>query len=227
MELGEVDHLCQPVEGKMKVCNANFGETGWLGVNEILSYENGFIISSVAKMNEYYLKNAEYVKRQFTICHEMGHGFGLPHTDEDFKNADLGNCMDYTDRPENNLKPDVTNFNRLASIYGVVNEERNLRATSNGNRNTKDYTIPLDVAKAYDSAMDELHNSLNILKEKEQNHRMMEGEESSILSSSSWSVFHDHKHGRGYERRLTSSSDITENDTDKSYILKVNMLFDI
>jgi hypothetical protein len=26
-------------------------------------------------------------------------GFGLPHSDESFTNADLGNCMDYTNSP--------------------------------------------------------------------------------------------------------------------------------
>jgi len=28
----------------------------------------------VAKMNEYYLMNADYDHRRFTMCHEIGHG---------------------------------------------------------------------------------------------------------------------------------------------------------
>ena len=52
-------------------------------------------------------------------CHEIGHGFGLPHTDENFNNPDLGNCMDYTSRPQNNLHPDASNFARLRSMYGT------------------------------------------------------------------------------------------------------------
>lgn len=73
----DVDHNCTRVEGLMKVCNGNFGDSGWLGINEIEmevqdGSDVGYIISSVAKMNEYYLKNAVYESRQYTMCHEIG-----------------------------------------------------------------------------------------------------------------------------------------------------------
>lgn len=78
---GEVDYTCSKVDGLQKVCSGNFGDTGWLGINVIMKLtSNGEIQSSVAKMNEYYLRNAENAKRQYTMCHEIGHGFGLPHT---------------------------------------------------------------------------------------------------------------------------------------------------
>lgn len=78
---GEVDYSCKEQDGVLKVCSGNFGDTGWLGINDLLFIEaTGQIISSVAKMNEYYLRNADNAKRQFTMCHEIGHGFGLPHT---------------------------------------------------------------------------------------------------------------------------------------------------
>jgi hypothetical protein len=72
-----VDHSCQRVDGVMLVCNGNFGETGWVGINEVeieFASRNapGFIISSVAKMNEYYLYNADWEKRRYTMCHEIG-----------------------------------------------------------------------------------------------------------------------------------------------------------
>ena len=47
-------------------------------------------------------------------------GFGLAHTDENFFNADLGNCLDYTNFPANNLHPDTPNFETLANMYGTV-----------------------------------------------------------------------------------------------------------
>jgi hypothetical protein len=50
----------------------------------------------------------------------MGHGFGLPHTDENFFNKDLGNCMDYTNNPKNNKQPAEPNFIFLAQLYGTV-----------------------------------------------------------------------------------------------------------
>ena len=76
-----VDNFCTPVDGVMKVCNGNYGETGWLGINEYALQGNGrmvdgepqqLIVNSVAKMNEYYLKNANYDQRLYTMCHEIG-----------------------------------------------------------------------------------------------------------------------------------------------------------
>ncbi len=37
--------------------------------NEVMA---GRIISSVAKMNEYYLNKADFEERRFTMCHEIG-----------------------------------------------------------------------------------------------------------------------------------------------------------
>mmetsp|Transcript_32772 Transcript_32772/g.70787 ORF Transcript_32772/g.70787 Transcript_32772/m.70787 type:complete len:287 (+) Transcript_32772:173-1033(+) len=112
----EVDHDCKRVDGVMVVCNANFGATGWVGINEN-SIQRGVIVSSVSKMNEYYLLNAEYDHRRYTMCHELGHGFGLPHTDENPYNENLGNCLDYTDDPEENLLPGEVNMAKLRNMY--------------------------------------------------------------------------------------------------------------
>eukprot|EP00585_Thalassiosira_rotula_P007731 CAMPEP_0196159766 /NCGR_PEP_ID=MMETSP0910-20130528/46487_1 /TAXON_ID=49265 /ORGANISM="Thalassiosira rotula, Strain GSO102" /LENGTH=343 /DNA_ID=CAMNT_0041424691 /DNA_START=293 /DNA_END=1325 /DNA_ORIENTATION=- len=140
----EVDHDCERVDGVMVVCNANFGATGWVGINEnmimrgvivgsvskmneyyLLNAElinenmimRGVIVGSVSKMNEYYLLNAEYDQRRYTMCHELGHGFGLPHTDENPYNANLGDCLDYTDDPDENLYPGEVNMRKLSNMY--------------------------------------------------------------------------------------------------------------
>jgi hypothetical protein len=89
---GSVVDACDAVNGKLKVCNANFGQTNWRGLNEIV-FSSERIVSSVAKMNEFYLASADEATRLYTMCHEIGHGFGLQHTDENFTNEDLGNCM--------------------------------------------------------------------------------------------------------------------------------------
>ena len=47
---------------------------------------------------------------------------GLGHFDENFYNKDLGNCMDYTERPENNMHPDESNFLVLEELYGTVSQ---------------------------------------------------------------------------------------------------------
>jgi hypothetical protein len=121
-----VESACSPVDGVMKVCNGDYGDTGWRGINEYATTGvNSRIISSSAKMNEYYLPASDNVERQYTMCHEIGHGFGLPHTDENFYNPVLGDCLDYTElRKSANLKPGQVNYDKLAGLYGVVGERR-------------------------------------------------------------------------------------------------------
>jgi len=59
------------------------------------------------------------------MCHEIGHGYGLPHTDEDPYNKNQGDCLDYTDNPEENLLPGEVNFQKLKEVY--LNQRRGLR----------------------------------------------------------------------------------------------------
>jgi hypothetical protein len=59
------------------------------------------------------------------MCHEIGHGYGLPHTDEDPYNKNQGDCLDYTDNPEENLLPGEVNFQKLKDVY--LNQRRGLR----------------------------------------------------------------------------------------------------
>ena len=116
------ESVCGAKIGMLKVCNGNYGDTNWRGINKVLLEDNR-IYSSAARMNEFYLtgdRNRDFPQMAYTMCHEIGHGFGLPHTDEDFFNRDLGNCMDYTNNPEFNMQPDTPNFIFLAQLYGTV-----------------------------------------------------------------------------------------------------------
>ncbi len=73
---------CDHMRGAMRICNGEYGDTGWLGVNELFYYEeNGenYIVSSVAKMNDSELKGVSNNEKRYVMCHEIGHGFGLPH----------------------------------------------------------------------------------------------------------------------------------------------------
>ena len=67
------DPDCRAVRKAMKVCNGNYGPTDWRGINQIL-LQDGFIITSLAKMNDYYLDGTNMAQKQYTMCHEMGHG---------------------------------------------------------------------------------------------------------------------------------------------------------
>lgn len=69
----------------------------------------------------------------------IGHGLGLGHSDENFHNKDLGNCMDYTERPQNNMHPDESNFRTLEELYGNVNRgNTNLRVERSGAKRNLD-----------------------------------------------------------------------------------------
>ncbi len=74
-----IDPECTPSEGRIKVCNGNYGQTDWRGINVALT--NGqYMVNSVAMLNDYWLYEED--QKQYTMCHELGHGFGLAHTDE-------------------------------------------------------------------------------------------------------------------------------------------------
>jgi len=83
-EKKDYDTVCDFEDGIMKVCNLDYGETGWKGLNEYMVDGSNIIINSRAKMNEYYLSAASADERIYVMCHEIGHGFGLAHTDESF-----------------------------------------------------------------------------------------------------------------------------------------------
>jgi hypothetical protein len=69
-------------------------------------------------MNEYYLENNEVGDQKlYNMCHELGHGFGLPHWDKVSSNQDLGNCMDCTNNPGANKLPDASNI-LFKNLYG-------------------------------------------------------------------------------------------------------------
>lgn len=114
------DPGCDFVRGKFTICNGDYGDNSFDGVNELLVF-GGFITATKATLNEYLLKGTTKARKQYTMCHEIGHGFGLPHSDESFYNLNLGNCMDYTNRPWTNTAPDTATFEFLKNMYGAKN----------------------------------------------------------------------------------------------------------
>eukprot|EP00547_Thalassionema_nitzschioides_P008039 CAMPEP_0194204784 /NCGR_PEP_ID=MMETSP0156-20130528/4223_1 /TAXON_ID=33649 /ORGANISM="Thalassionema nitzschioides, Strain L26-B" /LENGTH=1164 /DNA_ID=CAMNT_0038930891 /DNA_START=143 /DNA_END=3637 /DNA_ORIENTATION=- len=158
------DPACEAVSGVLKVCNANYGETKWRGLNQVV-LQNNFIISSVAMLNEFYLRHADDDQRQYTMCHEIGHGFGLAHTDEDFYNEDLGDCMDYTSNPGANKSPSQRNFYDLSQLYGPKNRRSMIRG-SNLNIKLRSEITPelrfrIDRARAiYETEIDDIFSGV-------------------------------------------------------------------
>lgn len=117
---------CNPKSGNVQVCNAAYGNNGWLGLAQI--YGRGTTITAgVAKLNDTYYNTAYYntpAWRQMVMCQEVAHTFGLSHQDETFDNANLGTCMDYTDDPDGSIDGEMTNeypnqhdYDQLETIY--------------------------------------------------------------------------------------------------------------
>lgn len=81
-----VDPECEPVQGKLKACNANYGQTDWRGINIALADQNNYIQNSISKYNDFFINGATMQNNdnqmKYTMCHELGHGWGLAHTDE-------------------------------------------------------------------------------------------------------------------------------------------------
>jgi hypothetical protein len=110
---------CRPTNGRVEVCNNKYGNNGWLGVASI--WANGsHITQGTVKLNDTYFNTAQYntpAWRSLVACQEIGHTFGLDHQDENFTNAPLGTCMDYTNDPTPNQHPNQHDYDELAIIY--------------------------------------------------------------------------------------------------------------
>lgn len=120
---------CDPISGNIQVCNDDYGDNGWLGIAQIwvTRGKNKFIVAGIAKMNDHYHNQSPYNSdpwRQLVMCQEVAHAFGLGHQDENFGNANLGTCMDYTSNPEggagelNNEHPNQHDYDLLEQMYG-------------------------------------------------------------------------------------------------------------
>ena len=125
---------CDPVLGGVEVCNAKYGNNGWLGIAQVWVYRgrSGHIAQALVKVNDTYFNTQQYDTqswRDYVMCQEVGHTFGLGHQDENFDNANLGTCMDYTDDPDgtilgplDNLHPNQHDYDVLTEKYAHLNE---------------------------------------------------------------------------------------------------------
>jgi hypothetical protein len=118
---------CKGTTGRIEVCNASYGNNGWLGLASISITSAGHITKGTAKMNDTYFNTASYntpAWRRMVMCQEVAHDFGLDHQDEAFGAPNLGSCMDYTNDPDgggafgpSNEHPNAHDFAQLETIY--------------------------------------------------------------------------------------------------------------
>jgi len=117
---------CRPTAGRIEVCNAAYGNTGWLGIAQIWITGGTHITQAITKLNDTYYNTSTYntpAWRRLVMCQEIAHDFGLDHQDENFENPNLGTCMDYTsdpDGPPSNEHPDNHDFQQIALTYEHV-----------------------------------------------------------------------------------------------------------
>lgn len=119
---GTSNRRCRPTAGMIEVCSRKYGNNGWLGLAQIWA-SGTHITKGIAKLNDTYFDTNKYNKpewRNLVMCQEVAHAFGLDHQDEGFYNANLGSCMDYTNKPlgpPSNEHPNAHDYEQLASIY--------------------------------------------------------------------------------------------------------------
>jgi hypothetical protein len=112
---GTTGRRCRATTVRIEICNAKYGNNGWLGVATIWA-SGSHITQATVKLNDTYYVTAKYntpAWRQSVLCQEVGHTYGLDHQDE--SGADLDTCMDYSVTP--NIHPDQHDYNQLARIY--------------------------------------------------------------------------------------------------------------
>ncbi len=135
---------CRATAGRVEVCSASYGNTGWLGVASI-SVSGSHIRSATVKLNDTYFNTAQYntpAWRNLVSCQEVGHAFGLAHQDEAFDNPNLGTCMDYTNDPASNQHPNAHDYSQLETIYAHVDASTTISAAPPPAMNAIDFSGP-------------------------------------------------------------------------------------
>jgi hypothetical protein len=143
--VGSVSNVkrCPPTSGRVEVCNTTYGNNGWLGVASI--WANGtHITQGTVKLNDTYFNSPTYntpAWRNLVSCQEVGHTLGLDHQDENFNNANLGTCMDYTNDPSTNQHPNQHDYDELVTIYSHLDSTTTIGAAPAGFANADMHAI--------------------------------------------------------------------------------------
>jgi hypothetical protein len=128
---------CSATSGRVEVCNAKYGQNGWLGLATVWT-SGGLIVQGTSKMNDTYFGMTRYNTpgwRHLVMCQEVGHTFGLAHQNEVNGDVNLGSCMDYSNDPDggaggasatdpSNEFPNQHDYEQLEAIYKGTTDTR-------------------------------------------------------------------------------------------------------
>lgn len=162
---------CPAVLGKDRVCNAAYGNNGWLGLAQVWVYSDGHIAQGVVKLNDTYFNTSTYntpAWRKLVMCQEVGHTLGLSHVDEIFNNTNLGTCMDYTNDPSTNQHPNQHDYDQLDITYGHIDSSTTVSQTTanRGNINGAGQNLDLDNPSAWGKVLKQDSRGRNSLYER-------------------------------------------------------------
>jgi hypothetical protein len=137
---------CRPTKGRVEVCNARYGDTGWLGVAGVWARDR-HIRQAVVLMNDTYFETPEFddpTAMRHVLCQEIGHTLGLDHVNGH-------TCMD--DRhglgKASYAKPNRHDYEQLERIYGHLDDRTTVDAVSLDGLSAADSELPISaVAKA-------------------------------------------------------------------------------
>jgi hypothetical protein len=109
--------VCTPTAGRIEVCTAAYGSTGWLGMARVW-LSGSHIVKATAQMNDTYFSTSTYddpIARQHVMCHEIGHAYGLDHQKSPKSWSCLNDNFGLFD--PNFDQPDPHDYAMLESIY--------------------------------------------------------------------------------------------------------------
>jgi hypothetical protein len=145
---------CPMVQGKIRICNASYGSTGWLGLATVGVDSTGHVERGVTRINDSYSSywTNQSLKNHVT-CHEVGHLFGLGHTSED--GSSQATCMDYSSSSSSQW-PNAHDYDLLDNtIYAHLDNHNSyndsLDSTGDSGGSTADTTGSTDTGSTGDT----------------------------------------------------------------------------